>query len=50
MRSFFTKVYKRIINKVTLTTRNMNSTKSSGMRNATGAGPQQNEVSVLEQK
>lgn len=50
MRSFFYKVYKRIINKVTVSTRNMNSTKSSGMRNATGTRPQQNDVSVLEQK
>lgn len=49
MWSFFTKVYKRIINKVTLTTRNMNSTKSSGMRNATGTRPQQNDTSAAEE-
>ena len=48
MWSFFAKVYKRISKKVTLTKRNMNSTKSSGMRNATGTMPQQNDVSVLE--
>lgn len=49
MWSFFTKFYNRISKKVTLITRNMNSTKSSGMRNATGAKPQQNDTSAAEE-